>query len=256
MRLKDKVAIITAAGDGMGRASALLFAREGAKVVVADIDPEKGKGTVNAVRSAGGDAMFIPVDVGKIADLERMVNETIKAYGKINILFNHAGMPGPQGLDNVTEEAYDRAMSVLAKGGFFATKFAVPHMRKIGGGVVLFTASFVGIVGSQFSPVYSLGKGGIVTVAKALALHLAKDNIRVNALCPGMVWTAMQTGFFGMEEGPELKAKQEIYIKNNIPLGRAAQPEEIARVALFLVSDEASFITGSAIVADGGMTAR
>ena len=145
MRLKDKVAIITAAGSGSGRAGAVLFAREGAKVVVGDIDPKGGQETVKRVKGAGGEAVFVPVDCSKVVDMRKLIDATFQAYGRLDILWNHAGIPGPGTLETTEEEAFDRAMAINFKGCFFATKFAVPHLKQAGGGAVLFTSSVSGL---------------------------------------------------------------------------------------------------------------
>jgi len=255
-RLDNKVAIITAAGSGMGQASARLFAQEGAKVVVADIDPSKGQGTVKMIKEARGEATFIKADVTKIADMERMVKTTVDTYGKLNILFNHAGLPCAFKLD-VSEDEWNHCLDANAKGAFFATKFAVAEMRKAGSSSIIFTSSVAGVVGSAFSPIYSLAKGGIVNLTRALALLLAPDNIRVNCICPGGVDTPMTPKFAALPGTPpeEIEAKRQQFLKS-IPLGRRAVPEEVAYAALFLASDESSFITGVTLPVDGGLLAR
>jgi len=258
VRLSDKVAIVTGAGSGMGRASALLFAKEGAKVVAADIDPNGGEETVELIKRHGGEAMFMQADVAKVKDMENMVRVAVKTYGTLNILFNHAGMPGPRGLEGVKEPEWDHALGVLTKGGFFACKFAVPEIRRAGGGSILFTSSISGMGGSPNSPLYSLAKGGIIILVKSLALLLARDNIRVNCIVPGLVDTPMLPQFFGLksdatDESWEKASKQALTL---IPLGRFGRPEDIAWAALFLASDESSYITGTTLLVDGGFRAR
>ena len=191
MRLKDKVAIITAAGSGSGRAGAVLFAREGAKVVVGDIDPKGGEETLRLVKQTGGEAVFVPVDCGKVADMRTLVDTTMQSYGRLNILWNHAGIPGPGTLETTEEEAFDRAMAINVKGCFFASKFAVPYMKQSGGGAILFTSSVSGLRASPWSPSYSLAKGGLVTLTMSLAVYLAAHNIRVNCICPGSIDSPM-----------------------------------------------------------------
>jgi NAD(P)-dependent dehydrogenase (short-subunit alcohol dehydrogenase family) len=258
MRLDDKVAVVTAAGSGMGRASAQLFAREGAKVVAADIDPKGGEETVELIRQHGGEAMFVQADVAKVRDMENMVTATVEAYGKLNILFNHAGVPGPRGLEDVEESEWDHSLGVLTKGGFFSCKFAVPEMRKTGGGSILFTSSISGFGGSPNSPLYSLAKGGIIMLVKSLALLLARDNIRVNCIAPGLVDTPMLPQFFGFKPDTTDKSRDKIieHALTLIPLGRFARPEDIAWAALFLASDESSYVTGTTLLVDGGFRAR
>lgn len=256
MRLENKVAVITAAGSGMGRASALRFAQEGARVVVSDLDPAGGAGTVDLISESGGEALFVQADAGSVDDMQRLVQATVEKFGKLDILFNHAGIPGPRGLEQVQEAEWDSAMSILSKGGFFACKFAVPEMRKAGGGAILFTSSISGFGGSPNSPLYSLAKGGLIMLVKSLALLLARDNIRVNGIAPGLVETPMLPRFFGVnadEENWKAVAKQALSF---IPLGRFARAEDIANAALFLASEEASYITGTTLLVDGGFRAR
>ena len=258
MRLKDRVAVITAAGSGTGRAAAVIFAREGARVVVADIAPQAGEETVRLVTDKGGEAIFVPIDAGKVADMKRLIDTAVEKYGTLNILWNHAGIPGPGTLEDTEEEAFDRAQAVLTKGGFFATKFAVPHMRRAGGGSVIFTSSTSGIRGSPWSPSYSLGKGGLVTLTMSLALALARYNIRVNCVCPGPIDSPMLRVFIdrtGKLKGDELENAMANAARAS-PMRRLARPEEVAYAGLFLASDEASFITGVALPVDGGASAR
>jgi NAD(P)-dependent dehydrogenase (short-subunit alcohol dehydrogenase family) len=258
MKLKDKVAIITAGGSGSGRAGAILFSREGAKVAVADIDAKGGNETVKLVKEAGGEATFVQTDCGKVADMRRLVDTTLKTYGRLNILWNHAGIPGPGTLETTEEEAFDRAMSINVKGGFFATKFAVPHMKQSGGGAIVFTSSTAGMRGSPRSPSYSLAKGGLVTLTMSLAVYLAPQNIRVNCICPGSIDSPMIRVFIDRSGTLKGEALENAVRANaqNAPMNRMARPEEIANLALFLVSDDSSFITGDSIIIDGGKLAK
>lgn len=257
-RLDGKVSIITGAGSGIGEATAKLFSKEGAKVVVADIDPVKGQQVVTEIKDAGGDAIFIEADVSKVSDMEKMVKTTVSTYGKLNILYNHAGIPGPKGIEDVTEEEWEQCIKANMLGSFFATKFAIPEMRRVGGGSVLFTASTAGIVGSRFSPTYSSAKGALVLLTKSLALRLAKDNIRVNCICPSLADTPMGPDFVRArpdEDRATTETTIERFLTAAIPMGRLVKPQEIAYAALFLASDEASFITGIFLPVDGGATA-
>ena len=258
MRLKDKVAIITAAGSGSGRAGAVLFAREGAKVVVGDIDPKGGEETVRLVKQTGGEAVFVPVDCGKVADMRKLIDTTMQTYGRLNILWNHAGIPGPGTLETTEEEAFDRAMSINVKGCFFASKFAVPHMKQSGGGAILFTSSVSGLRASPWSPSYSLAKGGLVTLTMSLAVYLAAHNIRVNCICPGSIDSPMIRVFIDRSGSLKGEALENAVRENakKAPLNRMAKPEEIANLALFLASDESSFITGTSIPIDGGKSVK
>jgi NAD(P)-dependent dehydrogenase (short-subunit alcohol dehydrogenase family) len=258
MRLKNKVAVITAGGSGSGRAGALVFAGEGAKVIVGDIDPQGGEETIRMVKSAGGEASFIRVDCGKVEDMRRLIAAAIQIYGRLNILWNHAGIPGPGILEATEEEDFDRAMAVNIKGGFFATKFAVPHLKEAGGGSIIFTASVSALRASPWSPSYSLAKGGIITLAMSLAVYLGPHNIRTNCLCPAGIDTPMLRVFTdraGSMKKEELdRAIQGLADKS--PIRRLALPQDIAYAALFLASDESEYINGVAIPIDGGKIAR
>lgn len=258
MRLKDKVAIITAAGSGQGRAGAVRFAREGAKVVVGDIDAKAANDTVRMIKEGGGEAISVQIDAGKVSDISKLIETAVNAFGKLNILWNHAGIPGPGLLEDTEEKEFDRAMAVNVKGGFFATKFAVPHLKKAGGGAIIFTASTAALRPSPFSPSYGLAKGGIANLTYSLAVFLGPHNIRVNCICPGLIDTPMARDFMDrtgrMKSEDREKAVKE-YIKKSA-LNRIGKPEDIANAALFLASDEASFITGVVIPVDGGRTVK
>ena len=258
MRLKDKVAIITAAGSGAGRAGALVFSKEGAKVVVGDIDSKGGKETVKIIKDRGDEAVFVQVDVGKVDDVRRLIETAVEAYGKINVLWNHAGIPGPGILEETDETEFDRAMSVNIKGGFFATKFSVPHMKKAGGGSIIFTASTSALRASPFSPSYALSKGGLIPFTMSLAAYLGPYGIRANCICPGMIDSPMARVFIdrtGRMKEEDLENALKASAKNS-PLGRRAVPEDIAYAALFLASDEASYINGVILPVDGGMIVK
>lgn len=256
MRLKDKVAIITASGSGMGRASAILFAKEGAQVVVADINVEKGEETVKTIREAGGEASFFRVDVSDLSLLKQMIDFTVDKYGKINILYNHAGTPGPAGVEEVEEKDWDEATDLNIKGAFFATKYALPEIKKQGAGSIIFTASISGLVGSISSPVYSAVKGAVVNLTRALATRYASENIRVNCICPGAIETPMFPQFMGRPGQEHLREENTKKLSAGIPMKRVGQPEEIAATALFLASDESSYITGVILPVDGGYVAQ
>jgi NAD(P)-dependent dehydrogenase (short-subunit alcohol dehydrogenase family) len=257
MRLKDKVAIITAAGSGTGRAGAIIFAREGAKVVVGDIDPKAGGETVKRVKENGGEATFVQIDVGKVADMQRLIDGTVKNYGKLNILWNHAGVPGPGIIEDTEEAEFDLAMNINIKGGFFAAKFAIPHMKKAGNGSIIFTSSVSGMRASRWSPSYSLAKGGLVTLTLSLAVYLGPHGIRTNCICPGGIDSPMLRVFADRKGSLSSEAVNDS-IKNTAkrnPTGRLATPEDIANAALYLASDEASFVNGVILPVDGGLSA-
>jgi NAD(P)-dependent dehydrogenase (short-subunit alcohol dehydrogenase family) len=258
MRLKDKVAIITAAGSGSGRAASLLFAREGAKVVVGDINPEAGQGTVNMVKKAGGEATFVYMDAGKVADMRKLIDSAVKAYGKINILWNHAGIPGPGKLEDTEEADFDKMLAINLKGGFFATKFAAPHMQKAGGGSIIFTASTSGLRASPWSPSYSMAKGGLIPLTMSLAVYLGPQKIRTNCICPGLIDSPMARVFVdrtGLVAKDTVEKAIEDFSKK-VPLAKNADPTDIANVALFLASDESAFVNGVIIPVDGGVITK
>jgi NAD(P)-dependent dehydrogenase (short-subunit alcohol dehydrogenase family) len=252
VRLEGKVAIITGAGSGMGRASARLFAREGAKVLVCDIDAPSGQETVRQIAETGGTASFLQVDVARTADNQRMVETVVGLYGRLDILFCNAGVPG-ETLAQTTEESWRRTLDVNLTGPFLACTFAVPQMRKQGGGNIIFTASHGGLVASGRSPGYTATKGGLIMLGRALAKMLAKDKIRVNSLCPGAVETGLTDAFMNYPATEEERRGRRAEAATRIPLGRLAQPEEVAAVALFLASDESSYVDGVALLIDGGM---
>ncbi len=254
MKLEEKVALITGSGSGFGRAGAVLFAQEGAKLVVTDINDEGGQETVRLIRDAGGEATYVHVDAGVVADLERMVRVTVETYGKLDIFWHNAGIPGPGHIERTSEEDFDRALAVHLKGGFFGAKYAIPELRKQGG-AILFTSSVAGVRASFLSLSYSMAKAGLIILTKGLARQLAEDNIRVNCICPGPARTPGWPAFLSRD--PDLASPEEIEKKaiQAIPMGRLALPEDIARAALFLVSEEASFITGESLDVDGGYLA-
>jgi meso-butanediol dehydrogenase / (S,S)-butanediol dehydrogenase / diacetyl reductase len=252
-RLEGKVALITGGGSGIGRATATLFAREGAKVVVADISPETGEATARLIRDGGGVAMAIKTDVTVEEDVRRAVEIAVQSYGQLNILFNNAGIAGPYGVAEVSAETWERVMNVNAMGTFFGFKHGVPAIQASGGGAIINTSSTAGLAGSVGSPIYSAAKGAIVNLTKSMALLLAKSNIRVNCVCPGPVDTPLNLSFFAAMPDPQ--AARASFI-GGIPMGRIGTPEEVAAAVLFLASDDASYITGVPLPVDGGHLAR
>ncbi|HEV7679616.1 MAG TPA: SDR family oxidoreductase [Candidatus Dormibacteraeota bacterium] len=254
-RLQDRVAVITAAGSGMGRAAARLFAREGATVVVADIDEKAASDTVDEITAKGGRARAHCVDVGDLAALRSLFDMVERDFGILHVLYNHAGIPGPAGLD-ISEAEYDRAGDINTKSAFFATSYALPLLRRAAPHAsIIFTASVSGLVGSPLAPLYSMHKGALVLLMRSLAIAHGKEGIRVNAICPGPIQTPMLPQFFGRNQpagADDMAAK----FAAAIPLGRPGQPEEIAGAALFLASDESSFVTGVALPVDGGYTTQ
>jgi NAD(P)-dependent dehydrogenase (short-subunit alcohol dehydrogenase family) len=251
MRLQDKVAVITGGSSGIGRETALLFASEGASVVVADVDDTRGEQTVQDVKMAGGQAVYVHADVSKAADCENMVAIAEKTYGKLNILFNNAGIMHSND-DNAitTEEAiWDLTMAINLKGVFLGCKYGIPALRRVGGGSIINTASFVALLGAATPQLaYTASKGGVLSMTRELATIHARENIRVNALCPGPLRTELLMSFLNTEE-----KKQRRLV--HVPMGRFGEAKEIAYAALYLASDESSFVTGTEFLVDGGITA-
>ena len=252
--LEQKVALITAAGSGMGRRSAVRMAEEGATVIVTDLSLEAAQGTVDEITGAGGSAVARQLDVGDLDALKATSEEVARDYGVLDVLFNHAGLPGPPGLE-IAPEVWTRCIDINMRSGFFLTSYLLAPLRASKGASILFTSSGAGLVGSAFSPLYSLTKGGIVAFVRALALNLAPDGIRANAICPGATDTPMLPGFFDGSDPEEVEQKK-LALFASVPLGRLATPGDIAETAVFLASDRAAFITGVSLAVDGGFTAR
>ena len=252
MRLAGKTAIITGSGSGIGRACALRFAQEGAQIVVAEYDAALGQSVVDEIVAVGGMATFVQTDVSKRADNERMIDACLSTYGAPDILFCNAGINLPKLVTNTDDDDIARLFAVNVNGLIYATRYAIPIMLRKGGGNILITASKTGLVAQRASPVYCATKGAAVMLAKALALDYATQNIRVNALCPGVIATPMLEAFANAMPDPQ--AAWDEYSASQ-PIGRLGTAEECAAAALWLCSDEASFITGVALPVDGGFTA-
>ena len=252
MKLAGKVALITGAGSGFGRATALLFSKEGAKVIVSDINAQTGNETVDLVKKQGQQAFFVQVDVSKASDAEKMIKFATDKHGRLDILYNNAGMPmAGTPVENVPEELWDRILSVNLKSIFLAAKVAIPIMRKQGGGVILNTASVAGVRIRPGLCAYAASKGAAIVLTKSLAMEGAPFKIRVNSISPVAAETPMLPGFFSEEMKKNMEAARAGAIAT-IPLGRLAQAEDVAKAALFLASDEASMITGIDLYVDGG----
>lgn len=249
MRLKDKVAVVTGGASGIGRETALLFAEEGACVVVADVSEDAGRDVAAAIGRTKGHGCFVKTDVSKAADCEQMIHMAETAFGKLDILFNNAGIMDASDNDAVdTEEAiWDRTMAINLKGVFFGCKYGVPALRRNGGGVIINTASFVAIVGAATPQLaYTASKGGVLAMTRELAVVHARENIRVNALCPGPLKTELLMSFLDTEE-----KKQRRLV--HVPMGRFGEAKEMAQAALYLASDESSYVTGTSFLVDGGL---
>jgi len=252
MKLRGRVAIITGAASGIGRASALTFAREGAQVTAADIDEEGGKETVARIQAEGHEAFSSRTDVTSEVEVKRMVEETIHRWGRIDILFNNAGIVLVKSLEETTEAEWDRVMSVNVKGAFLVTRHVVPHMRRNGGGAILNTGSIASFTGQAGTPVYTASKGAIALLTKSLALDFGRERIRVNCLCPGITDTPMLREHLGHGAEGEARIRARL---SRVPLGEILEPEDVARAALYLVSDDSLGITGVLHVVDGGLLA-
>ena len=252
-RLAGKVALITGAASGQGRAAARLFAQEGAKVVVADVAVEGGEETVRLVKETGGEASFVAMDVSQSADVERGVRLAVQTYGGLHVLYNNAAI-WRRGFDNLvtdlTEEAWEKIISVNLKGVYLCCKYGIPELIKAGGGSVINTASVAGLVGSgQPTHTYAASKGGVISLTRAMAIAYAPQKVRVNVICPGGVDTPMIAPLITDTGVRERFAASH-------PLRRMGTPEDIAYCALYLASDESSWVTGSVFTIDGGYTAR
>ncbi len=246
--MQGKVAIVTGAGTGIGRAISFLFAREGAKVAVTDIDVGAAEATVAEIVETGGSALAIEADVTEAAGVENMMRATVTTYGHLDVLINNAGVGTDGDVVELPEKEWQRILDVNLKGVFLCCKYAIPAMKKSGGGSVVNIASTAAFVGGSVSCVYPASKAGVVALSKSTALRYAHNNIRVNCVCPGHVDTALTYTL----KDPKVKAA----LIRKYPLGRLGAPEEIANAVLFLASDEASFITGTELIVDGGYTAQ
>lgn len=258
MRMQGKIGLVTAAASGMGRAAVMRFAKEGAAVGVVDIDEKGVAETVAAIKAAGGRAHGIVADLTNDADSRRIVADTAKAFGGLDFCWNHVGHPGPASFEGLDLREWDNAVTLNLRTVLITTEAALPEMRARGGGALLYTASTSGISGSQFSPVYSAVKHGVVGLVRGLAKRYAKEKIRVNAICPGPIDTPMLRVFVARpDQQSTMGMDREDLVKKRAyqtPMGRPGKPEEVANAALFLLSDEASFVTGTYLTVDGGAT--
>lgn len=252
-QLEGKVAIVTGAGSGIGRASALLFAERGAKVVGADCNADTGEETVEMIRRAGGDAAFCRADVSSEPEVEAMIRFTVERYGGVQALLNNAAVQILGQLTETSGEDWDRLHSVNLKGVFLCSKHAIPEMIRGGGGAVVNVASILGLVGDPDLAAYCAAKGGVIALTKAAAIGYGPRGVRVNCICPGDVNTPMVQEYFEKEPDP---AGARARVSGHYALRRIAEPREVAETAAFLASDASSFMTGAVMVVDGGLTSR
>jgi NAD(P)-dependent dehydrogenase (short-subunit alcohol dehydrogenase family) len=256
MRLAGKLAVITAAASGMGRAGVELFLREGAKVVAVDINADALEDLAAVMEQKGHTLETVQADLSHSEEARRSINEAAAKLGGIDVLWAHAGIPGPASVEGLDLAEYDRAITLNVTSAVLGAGEVIGHMRKRGGGSLIFTASVSGLVGSMFSPIYSAAKFAVVGLTKSLALRFAADNVRVNVVCPGLADTPMKSGFTGRSGDPAEAAANQARLLANVPMGRLCKAEEVAHAALWLASDDASFVTGVALPIDGGFTAR
>ncbi len=248
MRLANKVALITGGGSGIGKASSLLFAREGAKIIVVDVKRDTAEATAGQI---GGNARAFGADVSRAKDAEAMIQFAEKSFGRLDIVFNNAGIFHPQdeSVTNTAEDIWDRVIDINLKGVYLGCQYAIPALLRAGGGSIINTASFVAVLGAAVPQIaYTASKGGVLAMTREIAVEFARQNIRVNALCPGPVETPLLAELLA---DPERRQRRLVHI----PMGRFARAEEIANAALFLASDESSYVTGATFLVDGGITA-
>lgn len=253
MRLKDKVAIITGAGSGIGQATAVLFSKEGAYVVIADIDKEKGTITLDLIKNQNGDAIFVETNVSNAESVRKMVNAALDNYGKIDILVNNAGIFFDAKVIDMTEDEWNRIMDINLKSVFLCCKYCIPEMIKNKGGSIVNISSESGIIGEKDLSAYCVSKSGIIALTKCIAIEYAEYNIRANSVCPGTIETALVKDFIRKAADPA-KALHDFQCVR--PANRLGHPNEIAAGILYLASDESPYATGSILSIDGGFTAQ
>lgn len=251
-RLAGKTALITGGGTGIGKAIALAFAREGAKVAVAGRRADKLDQTLHEMEVHGGERLAVTCDVSKAKDAERAVFETASAFGSLNVLVNSAGVLSATTVEGISEDDWDRLMAINLKGPFLVSRAALGEFRKVGGGTIVNIGSVLGLVAMKDRAAYCASKGGVTLLTKAMALDHAHENVRVNCICPSIVETELVAGLFASSEAGAAMKKARIA---GIPLGRMGRPEDVAEMAVYLGSEESSWLTGAAIPLDGGLSA-
>ena len=253
MRFKKKVAVVTGATTGIGRETAILFGEEGANVVVSGRREDKGQETAELVKKAGSNAVFVQSDVRKVADVKKLIDTSVKEFGTIDVLFNNAGISIVKPVHECTEEDYDTIMDTNLKGAFLCSKYAIPHMIKQGGGVIVNTASIWSYTTFPGWSIYCASKGGLLLLTRAMAVDLAPHNIRVNCICPGAINTELTQKAIDSTPDP---AKTKKIFEDIHPIRRLGDPREVGKTVLFLASDDAAWITGADLSIDGGRKAR
>jgi len=249
--LVGKIALVTGGSSGIGRSAALAFAREGAKVTIGDVQVEAGQETVQMIREVGGQAVFVQADVSKASDVEALINKTVEVYGRLDCAYNNAGVEAKYGFTvKSTEEDWDRVLGINLKGVWLCMKYEISQMLEQGGGAIVNTASIAGLVGMPGTSAYVASKHGVVGLTKTAALEYAKAGIRINAVCPGTTRTPLAERFIAGDP----RAEEQMNAMQ--PVGRMGRPEEIAEAVVWLCSDAASFVTGHAMVVDGGFVAQ
>jgi NAD(P)-dependent dehydrogenase (short-subunit alcohol dehydrogenase family) len=253
MRLRDKVVLITGGASGMGRLAALTFAREGARIVSADVSAQAGEEVVSEIARGGGEALFVQADVGREDQVRHVVQRGVDRFGRLDVLYNNAGIfPAEDGsVVDLEETVWDRVMTVNLKGIYLCCKHGIPELVRAGGGSIINVASFVALVGCSVpQDAYTASKGGVIALTKSLAVQFGPQHIRTNAIAPGPVETPLLTSW--LLANPEAKTRR----LDRIPLGRFGRPEDIVQMALYLASDESAWVNGSVLVVDGGITSN
>jgi NAD(P)-dependent dehydrogenase (short-subunit alcohol dehydrogenase family) len=249
-QFEGKVVLVTGGSSGIGRAAALAFARQGAQVVIADVSAEGGQQTIRMIKDSGGEAMFVETDVSTASQVEAMIAQVVRRYGGLDCAFNNAGVDNLHApIGEFDEQEWDRVLGINLKGVMLCMRYEIPHMLARGGGAIVNCASVAGLIGTPISPAYTTSKHAVVGLTRSAALDYAKKGIRVNAVCPGVTRTAISEAY--IKEKPEGEAQ----VAAQSPMGRIAEPEEIAAAVLWLCSDASSYVTGQALAVDGGWTA-
>lgn len=249
-QLEGKIALVTGASSGIGRATALAFAREGAKIIVADLDEEGGQETIDKVKKGGSEAIFVKTDVSQATEVEALIRKAVKTYGQLNCAVNNAGTASEWGfLHEASEETWDHVININLKGVWLCMKYEIPQMLKQGGGTIINISSIMGVAGHINKPIYATSKHGVIGLTKSAALQYAKSGIRVNAVCPGWIRTPLTESRLNDPESRERMIA-------TVPLGRVGVPEEVAEAIIWLCSDAASYVTGHTMMVDGGYIAQ